>query len=928
MISSYWSKGASVVLVVLLLTGCGQDVSDSERKQKAQEMSSKHQYRSAIIELKNVLQNAPSDSEARLALATIYIITGQADSAEKEIRKVSGADQKSEQAVMLLAEALVMQKEYQSFIERIEINNTFSKEGKEKLHLQRAKVNAALGRLDQAESEYKAILSENPKVAGALTGLAMIYFAHEKFDEGLANIEQAIEVDADFADAWRLKGAVYSKRGNYQESEQVLRRAIELYKKSFRFQEEYLTRVGLVQTLLIMKKSEQFVAEIKELKRLSAEHPLTLYFTALNDFLNKNYADAESGLSLLIGRMPNHLPSLLLLGSVHFAEGNYEQANTYLTQFINSVPTHIQARKILGATRLKLQRPEDALEILTPIAGSDVDDAEILAMVGRAASQSDQREMALSFYARASKAAPENYQLREELAKSYLQSGEFDNAIATLEQTTGDDELNAKLLIAYAYLKEKNIEKAKQILGDLIPKYQKDERLQLVQATVDLLEGKRAEARVKLETLERNNQKSVPAIYALAKIDLEDGKLKKSRERFSRILEWDEKNIQVMISLAQLEEQVGASEKSIMWLEQARTIDASAQLPRLILSRYFYKTKRFDKSLEVVEELLSIDSTSGVTLVQHGAVLLAMNRPEKAAEAYEKIVEYYPRDARGYLALSKIYSRLGDKTRAAGVLKKMEASTKDKIVVALARIELELQSKNPDKAIKLAVKLLAKHPKNFAANMLLANGKIATKDIDGAIATLRNAIKFSDRREPIIQLAQLQLRQNSKKNAVAELERWLKRRDNSDVRFLLASVYQMMGRLGDAGSQYKKLLAIDKGNPLILNNLTLIYLETDIDLAVDTAELAMKRAGDRPEILDTYGWVLVQAGQTERGIDSLRKALGLTDNSEIRYHLAYALENIGKYEEAHELVNTLQKDAALNSELKKLVMKLQKKLPR
>ena len=320
---------------------------------------------------------------------------------------------------------------------------------------------------------------------------------------------------------------------------------------------------------------------------------------------------------------------------------------------------------------------------------------------------------------------------------------------------------------------------------------------------------------------------------------------------------------------------------------------------------------------------MAIDGRSGVALAQHAAVLLAQKKPEKAAEMYEKIVEYHPSDVRGYLALSKIYTGLDQKDRASSVLSRMERQTKDKLVTTLARIELELRTGNPDVAIKMASKLVANYPKNFAGHMLLANGKIAKNDLDGAIKSLGNAIKYSERKEPVLQMAQLYLRQKREKEAASALEKWLEKRDNPDVRFFLASVYQSVGKLMDAEVHYEKLLKLDQGNPLVLNNLTLIYLETDADKALATAELAMVRAGNRPEIMDTYGWVLVKTGQVEKGIAQLSRALALIDNPEIRYHLAYALEKRDKNEEALKHLDVLKRNTALSSELKKQIEQLE-----
>jgi len=927
MLGNNIGRALLVALVLLLMiTGCGNDLTNAERIERAQQHVDKKEYRAAIIELKNALQNDAADNQARLALAEVYIATRQAPSAEKEIRKVKSPEREGERAVSVLAEALVLQGDFSGFIEKIKIKESFSPKAKEKLYLQRAKVYAAQGDIKRAESEYNAILSRNPAEVQALSGLALIDFSREAFTEGLERLDQAIKLDPRFADAWRLKGAVFNKQGKYKESEEAYRKSIALYKEKLHVQEEFRAHLGLIKTLLVLKKGEVFASEVEELEKISADHPMTLYFSALNDFLNKRYTAAENKLSPLVTRVPDHLPSLLLLGSVQYALAKYEQANTHLTKFVKNVPTHIQARKILGATRLKLNLPEDALEVLTPIAGADVDDAQILAMVGRAVSQGDQADLAQSFYKRASKASPENYQLREELAKSYLQRGEFDNAIETLNAASGDDELRAKLLIVYAHLKKRDLRQAKSVFDEINSKFPEEERVQLVGATIDLLDGKRAEARVKLIELEKKNSKDLRASFAIAKIDMEDGEIKRARERFSRIYESDETNTQVMVALAQLEEQAGSSEKSLMWLEQARKVDKNARVPRLILARYYLKSKQLNKSLAVTEELLSIDKKSGRALVQHAAVLLAMDKPNEAAIVYEKITEYFPKQNGGYLALAKIYTSLGKKSEASAVLTRMELTIKNEVVAALARIEMELQSKNPDKAIKLASQLIDKHPENYAAHLLMANGKKAKGDNQGAIKSLKNAVKYSERKEPILQLAQLLFQQNKKKMALTELAKWLKVHKNHEVRFFRASILQSMGDLKNAAADYEKIIEVDTTNPLVLNNLALIYLESDIKKSLSIAELAIKRADNVPEILDTHGWVLIADGQFDRGVEQLQKAFKASKNSEIRYHLAYGLEKQGKNEEARSHVSELLSDKTLSANLEKQVKALQKTL--
>lgn len=53
---------------------------------------------------------------------------------------------------------------------------------------------------------------------------------------------------------------------------------------------------------------------------------------------------------------------------------------------------------------------------------------------------------------------------------------------------------------------------------------------------------------------------------------------------------------------------------------------------------------------------------------------------------------------------------------------------------------------------------------------------------------------------------------------------------------------------------------------MALSNLALLYVESDCDRALNLAQSAMDAAPDSPDIMDTYGWVLVLGGDADRGV--------------------------------------------------------------
>lgn len=76
--------------------------------------------------------------------------------------------------------------------------------------------------------------------------------------------------------------------------------------------------------------------------------------------------------------------------------------------------------------------------------------------------------------------------------------------------------------------------------------------------------------------------------------------------------------------------------------------------------------------------------------------------------------------------------------------------------------------------------------------------------------------------------------------------------------------------------------------------------------ALSFAEQTLKLKPGNPAVMDTLGWILVQQGQTERGIKLLQQALSkVPDGAEIHWHLAYGLYLTGDTMRARQELKTL-----------------------
>jgi tetratricopeptide (TPR) repeat protein len=135
--------------------------------------------------------------------------------------------------------------------------------------------------------------------------------------------------------------------------------------------------------------------------------------------------------------------------------------------------------------------------------------------------------------------------------------------------------------------------------------------------------------------------------------------------------------------------------------------------------------------------------------------------------------------------------------------------------------------------------------------------------------------------------------------ALLLLEEWTAANpDDLESQRTLALGYVASGRLDAARARHEDLLEAKPDDPVLLANLARIYQLQKETLARETAEKAVAAAPDWAVSLDTLGWILVTEGEAERGLAYLREAISRNSSALIRYHLASALSELGRLEEA------------------------------
>ena len=139
------------------------------------------------------------------------------------------------------------------------------------------------------------------------------------------------------------------------------------------------------------------------------------------------------------------------------------------------------------------------------------------------------------------------------------------------------------------------------------------------------------------------------------------------------------------------------------------------------------------------------------------------------------------------------------------------------------------------------------------------------------------------------------------------LRTWLDARPKDVVvRLVLARFAMMSENEKVAVQEYERILEQAPQNAVALNNLAYLYQKRGDTRAVELAERAYELAPNHPGVMDTYGWLLVQGGQADRGVGILTQAVKLApDVHAIRFHLAAGFAKAGKMAEARRELTVL-----------------------
>jgi|GEM_PF-2031899 len=868
------------------IVSCSSEKTVNEYISAAQHHISINDNKTAVIELKNALKQAPNNAEARKLLGEIYLSLGDGQSAEKELAKAYSYG--SEEAGMGLIKAYKIQQKNDEILELADSINARGSNNQAIIEVYRALAQYRLGNDAEAESAINNAIELSSDSMFSRLGSAYLASKKANSNDALLIVNNLLKDKPNFTEALLLQGQLYFSIQDYVQAVKVFERLQELQPQ------DLIIKLMLANAYI---KNEQFdVAEksIDVVLKEAPNHALSNQFKGVIKYQQEDYKAAYYHTEKAIQRGLNSPANKILLGISAFQLKNYEQSYYYLNSIKEMLSENNPILKLLAISQLKLGYSTEvnktllSLENLTPkdfslfaaassefVKKGQIEDAKKLQKKLDQLSLSDPVDIA-----------------RQGILQLSVQDVE---GIAKIEKSL-ELEPNmpeAKIALAQAYINTKQLNKALQLANDWVEQFPKEISGYNLLAIVKLkmLDKEGGEAALN-KALQINKANPLSLMY-FAEQDIEANQPLLAIDKLESLLT-SKPHYLPALSIYY----VAATNADKKQLAIAKIKQSSDSLPDSIQHRLlFAKTLMVERLPKDVINLLStVDKKEQLPAffwIALGDSLIADNKVDEALKLYITWANQYKNSSIPWTKAAITAELNNDPKEALYLISKgLKYSPENKKLIVL-QTYFYIENKQFDEA-QSSINNMESALANIAfvqglQGQIWANSKSYSKAIP--------KLMYGYQENPTSKNAGLiyftYIAQHKKSTAENFLKAHVSERPNDyKMRNLLADTLAKQNK-AEAYEHYLYLSKQKPNNYAVLNNLAWAdYKNKNYKKAYDWGKKALALSPKNPYILDTVGMILLKLDEKEKAIEHLKLAASIKPNNrEIAKHYKDALED-------------------------------------
>lgn len=873
------------------VAGCG-DTQEEMSQEEIQYLSHLDQSRffqrqgelkASTLEARSAIELQSERIEPYLVIIGNLLTAGDAINAERQLdqllEQISEDDLNQSQrneVALIRAEANLMQRDRESALAALDSISSPDRRQKLEAALLRGDIELAAGNPDAAEAAFRQAMDHDETSARPLLGLSRTALARNNPDQAGDFLAQAQEVEPNHEEVWLWKARLAHSQEKWAEAEQAYINALEtIGQYDVMTQQKYETMSALIDVLRQQNKSsEAFVYE--EILARSAPGTIKSNMTAAqNAFNDGDLATAARYLEEVLKQVPGHEQSALMLGVIRYRQGRPEEA-AELLEPLAALEDQEQAQKLLAATRIRLRDPEGAKALLNEMEGKDTD-PETLALVGIASLASGDNTSGSQLIEKALELAPDNHQLRLRYANWLIRDGQNDKAIdqASRVMKKAPELEQARVLIIRAHNNAGNETAALESASAWVKEQPQNLQALITRGELAASQGDTADARRYFEQAAKAAPDNAAPQIALANLAGQQGDRATAASHFREAIKRAPDNRAALQGIsATMERDQLASFMASVSEQQPEAIG-----PRLIL----LETALIDNDTTKADELT--------------AALL-----EREVEGEPAPAE--PLVASVYHGIAQQLAQRGKNQQAADVLERGRVLFPNNENIAVQAAAVEFQQGNDDQARTILREVKSNHPESPTPYRVEAQYLESQEEFRQAAELYQLALSKAQTPDLVMAHARTLEASGQADTAIEVLTSALDDYPGNEAIMLnLALFQQQAGNREQAVARYQQLVEQHPNNTVALNNLAWLYYQDNDDRARDLARRAYERSPNSAAVADTYGWILYEAGEHEQSLAVLEKAHELEpDSEEIALHLAEVYRASGRDADARRIL--------------------------
>lgn len=711
---------------------------------------------------------------------------------------------------------------------------------------------------------------------------AKISLKEQEFSTATIHLKNHLQKQPDDAKARFLLGDIYLYAGELEASIKELSRAHTLDPNNQEYLFKYaesLLRASKYQTLIDLFNQSQ--DDAKKLAYLGYAH------------LGLNKTEFAKELFNRSNKIKNNAMALNGLATLSLNTQQLPVSNELLNRALKIEPDNIRSLTLKAKFLILNHQPNDALNVFNQLIQKNSSD--IAAFIGRGTVNSllGNQDNAINDLNKALSKAPKHPEANLLLSQIFFQKSDFNSsrihAQKVLDIIPGDPA--ALLIIGKSQLRLNNLFQADKHLAKYLASNPNDVNTinMLARYHFNNQNPKKAISIIEKTEPSLRNQ-STKLLLTLSDSYFVLGNRPKGISTLQKAKALAPNNPDVKKSLVAALLRAGQAQSVISELESIIQAGSAQPLDQYLLITAYINQNNLNLAKQRLQQFMR-GSPNDLALKNLDALISQLEGDyETAHQKYDQVLRLDKNNSAAQKGFSRYYV-----TKTQSFLRKQDYNG------ALSFVKKIPNTKNNQNIITI-----------LQADIFRAQNKFSE-----ALPLYRKA--FDDSQNPVVLNTLIDtMRKLYKTKEAVKLMESVSKKDpqNIELLMMLAQLYQSTSQTQKLQNTYQDILILRPYNTAILNNLAWLVYKKDLNKALSMTEKAYNHAPNSAAIKDSYGYFLVLKGNHEVGLNILKEAeqLDPTDKN-IQFHIAFALNKLGKKSSAKKILNDITKGNSNFAEL-------------